>query len=292
MSTSPYRMRALRIHPSHTPRADHVLGRYLLELGRHPLLPPAAEEQLAHRAAAGDPLARAQLVRANLRFVVSVAKQYQHRGLPLTDLIAEGNLCMLKAAERFDPTRGFKFISYAAWWIRQRILQALCDQGATVRLPRKQQRLAQRADHAQQAAQMQQGMPLSVQAQAQTLGVRMSTLQHVLQAPRQRDTALTHPADGSDGLEHLPDTESPAPDAHAEHASLRVLLSDLLDRLGTAHCKVLRLHYGIGGAEPLTLRAVGERMGLSAERVRQVRNEALTHLRDRSMLRHEHPTHR
>lgn len=284
------RMHALRITPSFTPRADAILARYLADISRHPLLTTAEEERLTLRSAAGDADARQQLVRANLRFVVSVAKQYQHRGMPLMDLIAEGNIGLLKAAERFEPTRGFKFISYAAWWVRERILKALTDQSALVRLPRKQFRLAQRMEHLHHQHQVQHDAPMNLQAQAEALGVPLCRLQDLLHAPRFKATALFSEDGEANPIEAFSDPVAPPTDVSVEEASRNTLLQVHLARLGKLQGEVLRLHYGLCGGEALTLRAVGERVGLSAERVRQVRNEALTRLRERSALRHEHLT--
>lgn len=277
MSTPPRRMRALRIRPTHTPREDHVLGRYLQEIGTHALLTATEEEHWATLAAAGDAQAREKLVRANLRFVVSVAKQYQHRSLPLTDLIGEGNIGLLKAAERFDPTRGFKFISYASWWVRQRILQALSEQGDTVRLPKKQWQLRHQLRQLENSAAMQDDRAMSVADQARHLGVAVITLQALLHAPLGRSACTG--SDAGEPVELLADDTSPGTDDRAEASARRTLLTTALHRLTPVQQQVVRLLFGLHGGEALSLRTIAPIVGLSAERVRQIKEEAFLRLR-------------
>lgn len=274
MSTPTYRMRELRLQQRMAPREDAVLRLYLREIGHHPLLTANEEEGLASRAAAGDARAREQLVVANLRFVVSVAKHYQERGLPLMDLIAEGNIGLMKAAERFDPSRGFKFISYAAWWVRQRILKALTDDGSTVRLPHKAWHLRQRMRKLENSPGLQEGRLLPVAEQARLLDVPVSRLRALALAPLGRWEGLA-----PDALEQLADATSSSTDSHAEAGSFRSFIFSELGRLTAPQRQVLELHYGLRGGEALLLRSIAPLMGVSPERVRQIREQALARLR-------------
>lgn len=285
-------MRQLKIQKSITLRESLSLEKYLAEIARIPMLSAEEEVQLAENISKGDANALERLVSANLRFVVSVAKQYQHQGISLSDLINEGNLGLIKAAMRFDPTRGFKFISYAVWWIRQTILQALAEESRLVRLPLNKisalrkihntiSRLEQMHEREPSLDELAKELDLSYDEIAQTLKV---AARHVsVDAPIEDGEQYT--------MIDLMQDESLTPvDEKVSHTeSLRKELHHCMGFLSVRQREILRLYYGIGEADQWSLEAIAERMGLTRERVRQIRDKALLRLRashHRHILRH------
>ena len=236
--------------------------------------------ELAVRIQEGDVPARNELAQANLRFVVSMARQYQHRGLPLLDLIRTGNLGLLTAAERFDPTKGFKFISYAVWWIRQSILEALAKQNRMVRLPMNQiQLLGRIAKVSKQLQQEKEGDP-DAEEIAVALSLPVSEVMEILDHARV-PYSLDETIDEDDKCSRLnirPDQEQELPDAEAERASDKALLDEMLSHLNDREQYILRLYFGLGGTEGMTLEKIGQRMGVTRERVRQIKKQALEKL--------------
>lgn len=266
------------------PRAansEESLSRYLAEISAFPLIDRETEVCLARRIRAGDDEAFHELVRANLRFVVAVAKRYRNQGLPLADLINEGNLGLLRAARRFDETRGIKFISYAVWWIRQAVSQAIAEQGRVVRVPPS--RSAELKRIGRRTAQLSQeiGREPTAREIAADLGLDEADLAAALLVDRQA-ASLDAPVLGGEGvrlLDTLVDTASLAPDDQAHEETVKAVLRGAMSQLSEREARVLRLYYGVDEPEPLTLEAIGALLGITRERVRQIRDMALLRLR-------------
>lgn len=268
-------------------RESQSLDRYLQEIGKVSLITPEEEVDLAKKIQAGSQDALEKLTKANLRFVVSVAKQYQNQGLSLGDLINEGNLGLIKAAKRFDETRGFKFISYAVWWIRQSILQALAEQSRIVRLPlnrvgalnkigKELSKLEQEYERIPSAAELAESLDMSVAEVADTLKISGRHLSVDAPFAQGEDNRL---------LDVLENEETPDPDNDLMGESLKVEIERALSKLTKREAEVIRLYFGIGREHSLTLEEIGERFDLTRERVRQIKEKALRKLRhhNRSM---------
>ena len=267
----------------YVPRSQRMLDQYLQEIGKVDLLKPEEEVELAVRIKQGDQLALHQLVRANLRFVVSVAKKYQGQGLSLADLISEGNYGSVKAAQRFDETRGFKFISYAVWWVRQSILKALSDQVRTVRLPLN--RVGTLAQDAEGVGPPRAGArpPADPEEIAERDGHQGGEGREGLQhsAPRLSMDAPFDDDDGNSLLDVLADDTYEPPDDDLTNESLNIDIERALATLHPREAEITRLYFGIGHEQPLTLVEVGQRFGLTRERVRQIKEKALRKLRQK-----------
>ncbi|HDQ45406.1 MAG TPA: sigma-70 family RNA polymerase sigma factor [bacterium] len=265
-------------------RANQSLDRYLQEIGEVPLLTPDQEIELARRIKKGDQIALEKLTKANLRFVVSVAKQYQNQGLTLGDLINEGNLGLIKAAKRFDETRGFKFISYAVWWIRQSILQALAEQSRVVRLPLNRvgalnkigkafsnlEQEFEREPSANEIAKELEMTPFEVSDTLKISGKHLS-----LDAPFNQ-------GDDNRLLDVIQDDQQAPPDDMLLDESLRIEVKRALKTLSDREAEVIRLYFGLEREHPLTLEEIGERFCLTRERVRQIKEKAIRRLRHTS----------
>lgn len=275
-------MRQLKITKSITNRESQSLEKYLQEIGKVDLLTPEEEVELAKRIKSGDQAALEKLTKANLRFVVSVAKQYQNQGLSLSDLINEGNLGLIKAAQRFDETRGFKFISYAVWWIRQSILQALAEQSRIVRLPLNKvgslnkinkafSELEQAFEREPSAEELAEQLEIPTEEVETTLGV---AARHVsVDAPfvTGEDNSL---------LDVLENGTTGNTDTELEYKqSLRKEIERSLSTLTERQCDVIKLYFGIGVEHPMSLEDIGEKFGLTRERVRQIKDKAINKLR-------------
>ena len=266
---------------------ESSLDQYLKEISVYPLLTREDEVELARRIRQGDAEALDKLVRSNLRFVVSVAKKYQNQGVALGDLINEGNLGLIRAAHKFDETKGIKFISYAVWWIRQAILQALAEQSRIVRAPlnragalhrigRRSSILLQELGREPTAEEIAEELDLSHEEVERTLALSQSHLS--LDAP------LT-PGEDSRLLDYLPDQYSPAPDDETYERALSVTINAALSTLKEREAKILRLYFGLDGQEPMTLEEIGSLLGITRERVRQIKERALARLRHASRAR-------
>lgn len=277
-------MRQLKISKSITNRETASLDKYLQEIGKEELITAEEEVQLAQRIKQGDRAALEKLTKANLRFVVSVAKQYQNQGLSLPDLINEGNLGLIKAAQRFDETRGFKFISYAVWWIRQSILQALAEQSRIVRLPLNQvgslnkiskqaSRLEQKFERTPSAEEIANEMDLPEDKVADTL--RLSGRHVSVDAP------LTSDEDTS-MLDLLENQDSPKADSSLIHESLAKEIERTLSTLSEKERDVINMYFGIGMNHALTLEEIGAKFDLTRERVRQIKEKAIRRLKHNS----------
>jgi RNA polymerase primary sigma factor len=260
---------------------ERSLECYLRDIGRYPLLSKHDEIQLAERVRQGDEEALHQLVRANLRFVVTVAKQYLGQGLSLPDLINEGNIGLLKAARRFDERRGFKFISYAVWWVRQSILQALSDQSRVVRLPQNRAVVLHRVNRAQAELQQRLGRSPNCREIAEWTEIRLEEVEEALHIGLP-DVCLDQTVSDSDSRsvgETIPD-DGAAPDEPLFDRSRREDLERCLGRLPGREAEILRLYFGLGDTQPLTLEEIGQRLDLTRERIRQLKERALSRLRE------------
>jgi len=264
-----------------------ILDQYLYEVSTYPLLKAVEEIELARRIRQGDQDALQELVKRNLRFVISVAKKYQNRGLPLIDLIGEGNVGLLTAARKFDPDQGVKFISYAVWWIRQAILQALAEQSRIVRVPLNRagalHRIGKRANALLQElgreathAEIAEGMALTEEEVAKTMAIQQTHLS--LDAP-------LAPGEDNKLLDYLPDNLNPTPDERTFEKALTESIEDALGSLKERESKILRLYFGLDGEEPMTLEQIGALLGITRERVRQIKEKALSRLRHVSRAR-------
>jgi len=273
-------MRPIHITTTITERKGEV-EKYLQEISRVPLLTAEEEASLGHRIQQGDEEALEKLVKANLRFVVSVAKQYQGQGLSLADLINEGNIGLIKAAQRFDPTRGFKFISYAVWWIRQDILQALSDLGRTVRVPQNQTDLIRKISHfSQQFVQENQRQP-SAEEIAAALNEELPRIQQALQASG-RSVSIDAPlVEDEEGclLDMLFNEEPNEAESNLVNESLKSEVKRALSELSPRENKVIRLFFGLDGPA-MSLDDIGMELHLSRERVRQIKDKAIRMLRN------------
>ncbi|MBU3677330.1 MAG: sigma-70 family RNA polymerase sigma factor [Chitinophagaceae bacterium] len=281
-------MRQLKITKSITNRESQSLEKYLQEIGKVDLITPEEEVSLAIKIKQGDERALEKLTKANLRFVVSVAKQYQNQGLSLSDLINEGNLGLIKAAQRFDETRGFKFISYAVWWIRQSILQALAEQSRIVRLPLNKVGLTNKINKAYSQLEQEYQREPSAEELALVLDINTDEVETTLGVAA-RHVSMDAPfADGEENtlLDVLYNPNAAETDAEIEHnESLRDEIERSLCTLTERQKDVLKLFFGIGVDNPLSLEDIGEQFGLTRERVRQIKDKAITKLRSASRSR-------
>ena len=275
-------MRQLKITKSITNRESQSLEKYLQEIGKVDLLTPEEEVDLAKRIKQGDQIALEKLTKANLRFVVSVAKQYQNQGLSLSDLINEGNLGLIKAAQRFDETRGFKFISYAVWWIRQSILQALAEQSRIVRLPLNKVGSLNKIIKAFSDLEQTFEREPSTEYLAELLEISTDEVETTLGVAA-RHVSMDAPfVEGEDNslLDVLENNSMPGTDTHLEYAdSLRREIERSLGTLTDRQCDVIKLYFGIGVEHPMSLEDIGDKFGLTRERVRQIKDKAINKLR-------------
>lgn len=279
-------MRQLKISKSITSRESHALDRYLTEIGREDLLSLDDEIELSQRIRKGDKEALDRLVRANLRFVVSVAKQYQNQGLPLPDLITEGNIGLIKAAEKFDETRGFKFISYAVWWIRQTILQALAEQSRIVRLPLNQVSAVSRMKKVIQQFEQEYERKPSAQELAELTDVAEDKIHDALRSDGRHVSVDAPFQEGEDNslLDVMTNPDMPGTDNVMMGESLTLEIDRVLSSLKEREELVIRMSFGIGERE-MTLDEIGDKLGLTRERVRQIKEKAIKQLRDSGMSR-------
>jgi RNA polymerase primary sigma factor len=272
----------LKITKQFTNRESKSLDQYLLEIGKVDLITPDREIELAKKIKKGDRIALEELTKANLRFVVSVAKQFQNQGLSLGDLINEGNLGLIKAAERFDETRGFKFISYAVWWIRQSIMQAIAEQSRMVRLPLNRVGTLNKLGKAYSKLEQEYERKPSAAELAEELDMKADEVTDTLQLYG-RHVSMDAPFAGDDDknslIDVLPNEQQPAPDVKLMQESLKAEVESVLSTLSEREASVLRLYFGINGEHSATLEEIGERFNLTRERVRQIKEKALRTLR-------------
>lgn len=272
-------MQQLKISQAPTNR-DPLLNRYLQEIGREELLTVDEEVELAQRIRQGDTAAVDRLVRANLRFVVSVAKQYQNQGLELMDLISEGNVGLQKAAQKFDETRGFKFISYAVWWIRQSILQALAEQSRIVRLPLNQVGSINKIRKVLNKFEQENMRAPSVEELAKELDVAPEKIAETMKVSGRQVSVDAPFQEGEDNslLDVLTNNDSPATDEGLARESLSTEVERALMQLHDRERQILKLFFGIGCQE-MTLEEIGDKFDLTRERVRQIKEKAIRRLK-------------
>jgi len=273
-------MRQLKITKSITNRESASLDKYLQEIGREELVSPEEEVELAQRIRKGDQEALEKLTRANLRFVVSVAKQYQNQGLSLPDLINEGNLGLIKAAEKFDETRGFKFISYAVWWIRQSILQALAEQSRIVRLPLNQVGSLNKINKALGRFEQENERQPSTDELAEMIDIPRDKIADTLRVSGRHVSVDAPFVEGEDNslLDVLPNDDSPSADRGLTNESLSTEIERSLQILTAREREIIKSFFGIGCQE-MTLEEIGERLDLTRERVRQIKEKAIRKLK-------------
>lgn len=279
-------MRQLKIAKQVTNRETASLDKYLQEIGRVDMVTADEEVELARRIREGDKAALERLTKANLRFVVSVSKQYQNQGLSLPDLINEGNMGLIKAAERFDETRGFKFISYAVWWIRQSILQALAEQARIVRLPLNKIGTINRINRAFSELEQKYERPPTADELAEFLDCSVNDIRQSLANSGRHvsmDAQLVEGDESSSSLyDVLANDSLPTPEEGLAVESLRKDIERSLSTLTSREGDVVRMYYGLNGKAPLTLEEIGERFDLTRERVRQIKEKAIRRLRHTS----------
>ncbi len=274
----------MKITKQYTNRESQSLDKYLQEIGKVDLLTPDEEIELAKKIKNGDQRALDQLVKANLRFVVSVAKQYQNQGLSLGDLINEGNLGLIKAAKRFDETRGFKFISYGVWWIRQSILQALAEQSRIVRLPLNRVGQLNKISKAYSNLEQEYEREPSATELAKELDMELTDVSDTLKISA-RHVSMDAPfATGDDNrlLDVLSNDSQPSPDSSLMSDSLKNEIERALSTLTEREAEVIKLYFGLNKEHSLTLEEIGEKFNLTRERVRQIKEKAIRRLRHAS----------
>ncbi len=277
-------MRQLKITKQVTNRETASLDKYLQEIGKVDLITADEEVELAQLIKAGDQRALEKLTKANLRFVVSVAKQYQNQGLTLPDLINEGNLGLIKAAKRFDETRGFKFISYAVWWIRQSILQALAEQSRIVRLPLNKIGSINKINKMYAFLEQENERPPSPEEIAKKLDMTVNDVKESMKNSGRHVSMDAPLIEGEDSnlYDVLNSGESPNPDRDLLHESLRIEINRALETLTPREADVVKLYFGLGEHQPMTLEEIGETFDLTRERVRQIKEKAIRRLKHTS----------
>ena len=277
-------MRQLKITKQVTNRETASLDKYLQEIGKVDLITAEEEVELAQRVKQGDQLALEKLTKANLRFVVSVAKQYQNQGLTLPDLINEGNLGLIKAAQRFDETRGSKFISYAVWWIRQSILQALAEQSRIVRLPLNKIGSINKINKTYAFLEQSHERPPSAEEIANELDMTINDVKESMKNSGRHVSMDAPLVEGEDSnlYDVLRSGESPNPDKELIHESLKTEIERALETLTPREADVIKLYFGLGNHHPMTLEEIGETFDLTRERVRQIKEKAIRRLKHTS----------
>jgi RNA polymerase primary sigma factor len=269
------------------PLGEGSLDQYLKEISAYPLIDRDEEARLAKAIRRGEDEALDKLVRSNLRFVVSVAKKYQNQGVPLADLINEGNLGLIRAAHKFDETKGIKFISYAVWWIRQAILQALAEQSRIVRVPLNRAGALHRIGRRKAMLLQELGREPTVEELANDLELTKEEVEKTLaisQSHLSLDAPMT-PGEDNRLLDYLPDQYSPGPEDEAYERALKETIEEALSTLKEREAKILRLYFGLDDQEPMTLEEIGSLLGITRERVRQIKEKALLRLRHASRAR-------
>ncbi|MGP1594175.1 MAG: sigma-70 family RNA polymerase sigma factor [Treponema sp.] len=260
---------------------DTVLALYLKEINTIPLLSVEEEHHYAVEAAKGNKKAQEKLVEANLRFVVSIAKKYQNKNIPIMDLISEGNIGLIHAAERFDPNRGYKFISYAVWWIRQAILKAICEKSRMIRLPLNRANELVQIEKLRKTLEKTQDLETDVTAIAQQLHIEpemVQTIVNTARPPLSLDVPVFTDNNGGTAGDYIQDMQYGLPEDQVMDQYLRAHIDSLLDSLTEREAEIIRYRFGLNGYEQLSLKAVGLRFGLTKERIRQIEKKALEQL--------------
>jgi len=277
----------MKISKQFTNRENYSLEKYLQEIGKVDLLTPEQEIALAMMIKKGDKAALEVLIKANLRFVVSVAKQYQNQGLPLGDLIDEGNIGLIKAVRRFDETRGFKFISYAVWWIRQSILQALAEQSRIVRLPLNRVGALSKISKTYSNLKQEFEREPTQEEIAEVLELNVDDISDAIRISGKQVSVDAPFSFGEDNslLDVIENIDQPAPDDKLLSESLKEEIKSLLGILPEREAEVVRLYFGLDGDYSMTLEEIGEKFNLTRERVRQIKEKAIRRLRHNSKTR-------
>lgn len=278
-------MRQLKITNSITNRADKSLEKYLQDISKEDMITADEEAILTRKIKDGDTAALEKMVKSNLRFVVSVAKQYQHQGLPLTDLINEGNLGLIKAAKKFDETRGFKFISYAVWWIRQAILEALSDKARVIRIPLNQVGTLGKINKAYSKLEQDLGRTPTIEEISEELDIAEHKVKETLFTSKNHvsyDAPMGGDDDNSTMIELLSNKDFPSTDSVVIDESLKIDIERTLETLDPKCREIIKLNYGIGYTHPRSLDEIGEKYSLTRERVRQIKERGLKKLREQS----------
>lgn len=275
-------LRQIKIAKSITNRETRSLEKYLQEISKEELITPEEEVELARRVKEGDMEALHKLVRANLRFVISVAKQYQNQGLPLEDLINEGNLGLIKAAQRFDETRGFKFISYAVWWIRQSILQALAENARLIRLPLNKVGSLNKINRALHQLEQEYEREPTPEEMAELLNIPISEVEKTIRYAA-KHASLDTPIQEEEQTtlkDIVPDPKSMEEEQERDHReALSIEVENLLDILSEQERQIVKMRYGIGSGFPMSFEDIARRLNMTRERVRQVHDVAIRKLR-------------
>lgn len=268
---------------------NRSLDLYLHEINKTPLLKREEEQELARRIRKGDQEALDQLVKANLRFVVSIAKQYSNQGLSLEDLINDGNVGLIKAAHRFDEKRGYKFISYAVWWIRQAMLQSLAEHSRIVRLPLNRAGTLYRIGKASRQLDQELGRspsPLEIAKRLQISEDEVKDTMHIANTHVSLDDPYSNDQDDNALVDYLQDENAQMPDDETFEHALSDDMEKALDTLADRERQILSLYFGIGGDDPLTLEEIGQKLGLTRERIRQIKEKAISRLRHSSRAKY------
>lgn len=266
-----------------TKRENEVLSEYLDEVAQEPLLSPDEEVELAKRIKEGDEIARDKLIRANLRFVISVAKQFSQTGLPLTDLINEGNIGLIKAAEKFDETKGFKFISYAVWWIRQCIIQAISENCRMIRLPSNKIASANKIKNAYSLLEQIKLRPPTLEELSDVTSMPVQQIKDLIKYVDNNVDSLDESIN-DDGettmLDFVPNINSVSPDSDLERESLKIEINRIIETLSINEKMVIKYYYGLEHTHALSIEEISDRMNMSAERVRKIRDKAIKKLKN------------
>jgi RNA polymerase primary sigma factor len=262
---------------------------YLKQINRIPLMSAEEEAEVARRAQNGDQAALDQLVQANLRFVVSVAKKYVNQGVPIEDLVNEGNMGLIKAAQRFDVDRGYKFISYAVWWIRQAILVALSQGSRIVRIPLNRSSMLYKIGRASRELDQRLGRVPTPEEIARHLDLPVEEVEETMRISNSHvslDMTMSEEGDDKSFLSYLEDEDATRPDEYAENELLGESMRKALDTLDERERRIMELYFGLNGEEPLTLEDIGKRLGLTRERIRQIKEHAVQRLRHHSRAKY------
>jgi len=266
----------------HSSRSDeNVLSLYLKEINKIPLLTREEEERLARAAEKGDNLAKEKLIRANLRFVVNVAKKYQNQGLPLADLISEGNIGLMNAIDRFDVEKGYHFISYAVWWIRQAILKAICEKSRMIRLPLNRANELVQIEKVKKDIQSERSLEPETAEIARRLDIDQDHVEDLLNISRELislDTPVYSERDSSLLGDFVEDRNYKSPDADTVENALRVDINNVLKTLNEKESEIIQYRFGLNGRRPLSLKEIGSKYKLTKERIRQIEKKALRRL--------------
>jgi RNA polymerase primary sigma factor len=260
---------------------DNILSIYLKEINRIPLLSREEEDDTARKAACGDKKARERIVNANLRFVVNVAKKYQGQGLPLLDLINEGNIGLLNAIDRYDVNKGYHFISYAVWWIRQAILKAICEKSRAIRLPLNRANELVQIEKAKKFIQRSHNADAEIHEIADILGMDNGHVADILNISREMvsmDTPLSSDRDSAVLGDFVEDKHYEAPDVSVINNALKEDIENVLETLSAKEADIIRFRFGLGNRKPMSLKEVGDRFNLTKERIRQIEKKAMKRL--------------